>query len=230
MILTPLHQAKRRTRRRRDEAGAVMFVVSMMITVLAAVGMFALAAAATEVRTAGNERQNAQTHFLSQYGVLALARETESGQGPAILSLMLNNTVQCLALPVPSPTYVSGGRIGGPSKACARLYPGDLQKIGSWGAGVPPVETYAGPAYNTSIAKPGSLGPVPIDASFFVEVTMQGPGKQAAGNSTGMSWVILEATSYGVTRPLISAGNYAYGAEGMEVQRARLLVGPMPGQ
>ncbi|MGH7437243.1 MAG: hypothetical protein ACRENE_16325, partial [Polyangiaceae bacterium] len=95
MIPAPLEQARRRTRRRRGEAGAVMFVVSMMITVLAAVGMFALAASATEVRTAGNERQNAQTHFLSQYGILALARETEAGHGPAILSLMLNNTVQC---------------------------------------------------------------------------------------------------------------------------------------
>ncbi len=206
-----------------------MFVVSMMITVLAAVGLFALVASATEVRTAGNERQNAQTHFLAQYGVLALARESEGGHGPTLVSMMLNNTVSCLALPVPAATYISGGRESVNSKACARLYPADLQQIGNWGTA--PVVTYAGATpYLTTATNTGSLGPVPITASFFVELTIQGPGRQPAGYSGGQSWIVLEGTSYGLTVPLSAAGSTVFGAEGTEIQRARFNVGPMTGQ
>lgn len=210
-----------------------MFVVSMMVTVLAAVGMFALVSSATEVRTAGNERQNAQTHFLAQYGILAMARETEMGQGPALRSMMQNPPVpvQCLALPIPSPTYVSGGVESGNAKACARIYPSDLQKIGHWNTSVPPVETYAGATpYLASAANPGSLGPVPINAVFFVELTEEGPGRTPAGYSGDKTWVTLAATSYGVTVPLLASGTNAFGAEGMEMQRARFNVGPVGGQ
>jgi len=68
--MDPLVLAKARSLRRRHQRGAALFVVAMALAVLASVGIFALAAAATEVRTSGNERQNAQTHYLSQYGIL----------------------------------------------------------------------------------------------------------------------------------------------------------------
>jgi hypothetical protein len=228
--MTPnaLYQAKQRTRRRRHEAGAVMFVVSMMITVLAAVGLFALVASATEVRTAGNERQSAQTHFLAQYGILAVARETELGKGPALLSMALNNTVKCQSLPIPGASYISGGRESTNAKACARFGPDNLQQIGNWA--VAPADAYGGATpYLASATNPGSLGPIPMTAAFYVEVTIQGPGRQPAGYS-GQSWVTFEATSYGLTVPLLPGATNAWGAEGTEIQRARLNVGPMPGQ
>ena len=52
-----------------------MFIVAMTLAVLASVGVYALAAAANEVRTSGNERQNTQTHYLAEYGVLGAAHE-----------------------------------------------------------------------------------------------------------------------------------------------------------
>jgi hypothetical protein len=231
MTPTALHQAKQRTRRRRHEAGAVMFVVSMMVTVLAAVGMFALVSSATEVRTAGNERQNAQTHFLAQYGILAVAQVTEMGNGPVLRSRMQYSRDQCLALPIPAPTFFNGGVVSANAKACTRVKPSELQKIGQWNTAVPPVETYAGQTpYLASAANPGSLGPVPITADFFVELTEEGPGRTPAGYSGNNTWVTMAATSFGVTVPLLASGTSAFGAEGMEMQRARFNVGPVGGQ
>ena len=62
--------AKRRSALRRRDEGAVMFIVAMTLAVLASVGVYALAAAATEVRTSGNERQGTQTHYLAEFGVI----------------------------------------------------------------------------------------------------------------------------------------------------------------
>ncbi len=78
--MNALALAKRRAALRRREGGAVMFVVAMTLAVLASVGIYALAAAATEVRTSGNERQNTQTHYLAEYGVLGAAREMAGGR------------------------------------------------------------------------------------------------------------------------------------------------------
>jgi len=59
--------AKARAAHRPQESGAVMFIVTMILTVLASVGIYALAAATNEVTTSGSERQAAQTHYLAEY-------------------------------------------------------------------------------------------------------------------------------------------------------------------
>ena len=79
LLMNALALAKRRAALRRREDGAAMFIVAMTLAVLASVGVYALAAAATEVKTSGNERQNTQTHYLSQYGVLGVAHEMTGG-------------------------------------------------------------------------------------------------------------------------------------------------------
>ena len=61
-----------------------MFVVAMTIAVLASVGIYALAAAANEVRTSGNERQNTQTHYLAELR-RRWARRTRSSRPGAVL-------------------------------------------------------------------------------------------------------------------------------------------------
>jgi hypothetical protein len=221
--MSPLLVAKHRTLRRRHQAGAAMFIVTMMITVLAAVGMFALAASATEVRTAGNERQSAQTHYLSEYGILAFARETESGKVQSYISLMRSNPDTCLSLPLPSVTYINGAE-SPLAKACYRVKAQEFQSIGGWA--VPAADTYAGPQNYAAGFVPGSLGPVTMNAGFFVEVT-DVSSRNAAGYSTGTcSFAVVTGTSFGVTQPL-SGTTTAYGAEGMEMQRARFVAGPI---
>jgi hypothetical protein len=217
--------ARQRTLRRRGEAGAVMFVVSMMVTVLAAVGMFALAASATEVRAAGNERQSAQTHYLAGYGILAFAREAEQGKVQSYVSLMKSNPDVCLSLPLPSVTYMVSGNESALAKACYRISGPEFQKIGAWSTA--PSTAYAGtqPYYPTTAA-PGSLGPVLINPGFFVEVT-DVSSRNAPGYSTGScSFAVVTGTSFGVTQPMVGT-TVAYGAEGQEMQRARFVAGPM---
>ena len=86
--MNALALAKARTARRRREGGAIMFVVAMTTAVLASVGVFALAAAATEVRMSGNERQNTQTHYLAEYGVVGMAREMTSSKADFYVHMM----------------------------------------------------------------------------------------------------------------------------------------------
>lgn len=217
--------AKQRARRRRRQAGAAMFIVSMMVTVLASVGMFALAASATEVKTAGNERQSAQTHYLAEYGVLAFARETEQGKISSYISLMrANPDTGCLSLPIPSASYINGVE-SGLTKACYRLHASELSTIGQWGVNT--AEAYGGVGSNMPSTAPGSLGPVKITPQFFVEVTDVGM-RNAPGYSLGScAFAVVTGTAFGVTQPVTSTGAIATSAEGMEMQRARLVAGPV---
>ena len=126
----PRRIAKRRTARRRGEDGAAMFIVSMTIAVLASVGMYALAAAQNEVRTSGNERQNTQTHYLSEYGVIGVTHEMQSSKAAFYMGLMLNPTTidtPCVSLPtVPNTASIL-------TRACRRLGSAELGQ--AWGHG-----------------------------------------------------------------------------------------------
>ena len=64
-------RAKARAKRRAREGGAVMFIVAMTLAIIAAMGIYALNVAATEVKTAGYVREQTQAYYLSDYGVLA---------------------------------------------------------------------------------------------------------------------------------------------------------------
>jgi hypothetical protein len=227
--MTPLADtlslAKVRTVRRRREAGAVMFIVTMMVTVLAAVGMFSLAASATEVKAAGNERQNSQTHYLAGFGIVAFAREAEQGKVQAYVSLMRSNPDTCLSLPLPSATYMPSGGLSALAKACYRMSSTELAKVGNWAT--TPMTPYAGTSsYTPATTAPGSLGPIMTNPGFYVEVT-DVSSRNAPGYSTGScSFAVVTGSSFGVTQPIVG-GNVAYGGEGQEMQRARFVAGPM---
>jgi hypothetical protein len=224
--LSTLAFAKHRTLRRRHQAGAAMFVVSMMVTVLAAVGMFALAAAATEVKSAGNERQNTQTHYLAEFGILAFARETETGKVQTYISMGMATADKCLSLPLPSPSLLLAGNLSPLAKACYRVEPADFQRIGGWGS-APTVPYTGSQPYSAGAVNPGSLGPIPMGGVFYVEVTdVSGSGRPAPGYSAGWAFPVVTGTSFGQTQPLVS-GAVAYGAVGMEMQRARYVAGPL---
>jgi len=97
--MNTLTLAKVRSSRRRDEAGAALFIVSMTLAVLASVGIYALAAASNEVRTSGYERQNTQTHYLASYGILGTAHEISSTKAQYYAGLMLSaNKDTCASL------------------------------------------------------------------------------------------------------------------------------------
>jgi hypothetical protein len=217
--------AKRRSRRLRREQGAAMFVVSMTIVALASVGLYALAAAQTEIRTSGNERQRTQTHYLAQYGVIGVTHEMVATKAQLYLGLMLNSSTidtPCVSLPgVPVTASIL-------TRACRRM---GAQELGaSWVAA--PTTPYTGNVPFAANTTPGSLGPAPMNADFFVELTDPNETSTPPRYSTDLHFcfVQLTATSNGITQPLFpSSANPTgtFGAEGIEMQRARILAGPV---
>jgi hypothetical protein len=212
--------AKRRVARRRREDGAVMFIVAMTLAVLASVGIYALAAAATEVRTSGNERQNTQTHYLAQYGILGAAREMSGSRALFTVRVMKTSTTQdklCVSLP--------GVPAGSPQAACIRMGSGDLANNG-WG---PTLSTYGSTTAFANGVPPGSFGSMPMNGDFFVELTEPMQLADPARYSTNVNacFAQLTATSIGFTQPGSSTPAALFGAEGIETQRARLIAGPL---
>jgi hypothetical protein len=220
--MNALALAKRRASHRHRDAGAVMFIVAMTLAVLASVGVYALAAAATEVRTSGNERQNTQTHYLAEYGVLGITHEIVSSKAQFYLGLMLGTPDNpCVSLPgVPSTASIV-------TRACRRLGSAELGQPWTNASTVVP---YAGTApYQAGIA-PGSFGPIPITGDFFVELTEPVQAMAPARYSTDLHFCFIEitATANGITQPIIlgqPTGTYAN--QGVEVQRARIIAGPV---
>jgi hypothetical protein len=222
--LNALALAKKRSARRHREGGAIMFVVAMTTAVLASVGVFALAAAATEVRMSGNERQNTQTHYLASYGVVGAAREMNATKADMFVRLM--NTAPdkpCLSLPyVPataSPTTL----------ACRRL--GAAELGGGWAA--PVLNNYQGLTPYAPGFAPGSLGATPMNGDFFIELTepTQATAPPRYSLDTHFCFDQLTVTSSGITQPLYptlaAATTATFGGEGIETQRARIVVGPI---
>ena len=224
--------AKRRRAHLRREGGAAMFIISMAIVALASVGLYALAAAQNEVRTSGNERQNTQTHYLAQYGIIGVAHEMVASKAQLYLGLMINPSTadtNCVSLPSLPP---SAGPL---ASACRRM--GSAELGASWAIN-PPIDSYAGTtATNASTAPfaantlPGSLGPSPINGDFFVELTDPNETGAPPRYSTDLHFcfVQLTATSNGLTQPIFPGSNATgtFGGEGIEVQRARILAGPV---
>lgn len=161
---------KWRARRRQREEGAILFVVAMTMVVLASLGVYALKAASTEIRTSGYVRQTLQTQYLAEYGILGAAHEVQASKAQLYLQLMMDpakRDTQCQSLPsVPS----TASNI---SQACRRVYASELGA--SWrGVGAAtarsPLDSWD-PSSSSTIKKPGSLGAIPLEGDFVVEVT-----------------------------------------------------------
>jgi hypothetical protein len=223
--------AKRRSARRARSAGAAMFVVAMCVTVLASVGIYALAAAANEISTSGNERQNTQTHYLADYGVQGTAHAVAGATAQLYFNIMTipapsgsgspSALPSCASVPIPS-----GVTPPQASLACAQLRSSDLAK--SW-TQTQATLSYAGTAPYASGVAPGSFGLTPVAGDFFVELTNpeKAPGLSGFDQNSPLCIIQFTATVTGFTQPLSATGAVSYEGEGLEMQRARVLGGPV---
>ncbi len=224
-MIPPIALAKLRSSKRRREDGAAMFIVAMTLAVLASVGLYALAAASTEIRTSGNERQSTQTHYLAEYGILSASHEL-TGQkldfykGPMIA----NPDSPCASLPgLPSTADTM-------LRACRRIESPELSA--AWLTPGTPTVKYQGLTPYAATA-PGSLGPTPMNADFFIELTAPTQRTAPPKYALDLHFCFLEVTvtSFGVTQPLYPAqpndptGSFV--GEGLEMQRARFVAGPI---
>jgi hypothetical protein len=217
--------AKNRGSRRRRDAGAVMFIVAMTLAVLASIGVYALAAASNEVKTAGNERQSAQTHYMSQYGILTAAEELASAKAQLYLGLMLSAPdTNCISLQGVN-TVGADPMVA----ACRRMTATEFYTASNWS--MKPTVTYqsmTNTPFDPQVALPGSLGPVPVTADFFVELTAPTMASAATRYALNAQFCFIQftATSMGETQPQYGASVY-FGGESLEMQRARLVAGPV---
>jgi hypothetical protein len=223
----PTLQAKLRSSRRAHAAGAAMFVVAMCVAVLASVGVYALAAAANEVMTSGNERQSTQTHYLADYGVQAAAHAVSGATAQLYFNVMTIPAPGATALPSCSSVPVPSGVVPPPaSLACAQLGSVDLAK--TWTQAQATI-SYAGTVPYQGGVAPGSFGLTPLAGDFFVELTDPEKAAAPAGFSQDSPLCVIQftATVTGYTQPLSPLGAVSYEGEGVEVQRARVLGGPI---
>jgi len=234
LFATRLPVAKRRALRRRHSAGAAMFVVAMTMAVLVSVGVYALAASANETRTAGNERQSTQTHYLADYGIVGAAHEVSSSRAQLFLNQMMSPTYRdqlCTSLPAPPAAFATYPQM----LACRRM--GAVELGMTWA--IPPTQPYNNTttftAPYTAAATPGSLGPVPMSADFYVELTEPTQYSTPSKYALDLSFCFIEmtASSTGITQPIVNpafGGTLAgsqFGSEGLETERARLVAGPV---
>jgi hypothetical protein len=95
----------------RAERGAALFVVVMVITLLTAVGLFAVRSTSLVDAATGYARQAAQATALADYGLQLVASELGEGRAEKVFQLMDQRNQYCPsydftpALPTPQPCY-----------------------------------------------------------------------------------------------------------------------------
>jgi hypothetical protein len=220
---------------RKNERGAAVFIVVMALTMLTAIGVFAMRAASMAVAASGYDRQNTQNHYVGEYGLLGAVAELSTTRRTAYVDKMGRGVEQCSA--------VKGVQNGGGAVPCYHLYANDVQKAVT--------ESFSGrslfePSSSAGTTlTPGSLGPASLDGDFVVEMTDPGPvGMPVAGSDVGgtgpkFRYLQVTLTSTGQVRP--SGGGNCNGVvtsggtvdvqgqlAGNETGRAFVVIGPMP--
>ena len=221
-----LRRIKARARKRTTQRGATVFIVAMTLAVLASLGLYALQSASSEVKTSGYGRQNAQSRYLSEYGVQVGANAMGGTTGQLYVGLMKSQTQRDAACTSLIGVDVNASSL---SKACRRMGAGELSS--GWGTNVVPVAPVAS-------NHAGSLGFNEMTGDFYVEMTDPAPAGAMYGIDTklGLCYTKLTLLAVGITKPDTTAlaahgitlsDKALYGSEGLVVSRARVIAGPM---
>jgi hypothetical protein len=228
-------RSKARARRRARAGGAIMFIVAMTLAVIAAMGVYALNIASTEVKTAGYVRQQVQTQYLSEYGVAAAAQALNIN--PQMYATVISNQPDtgCFSLYQISTQVTANAQ----AKACHRAGATEL------GGQVVPLGTSPATLLSDPLSYNGgsdlTRGPIglPMFPDFFVEVTDPNPRQPPPGYASNASSPVcfeqVTASAIGLTpTTLISnpgdtfVGTQAgFLSEGLEMARARIVFGPV---
>ena len=82
---------------RQHERGAAVFIVAMVVTLLTAVGVFAIRSASLVDVASGYNRQSLQTEYVADYGVLLTAHELSTQAASAYTNVAQSGSDDCLA-------------------------------------------------------------------------------------------------------------------------------------
>jgi hypothetical protein len=206
---------KKRAIRRKRDAGAVMFIVAMTLAVIATMGMYALAIASTEVKTAGFVREETQVHYLSEFGVLSTAQEVSGPKAQLYTTAMRSfpdtNCISLYGIPAGSGVLPLSCRVVGSAEMVASWQPSVAPVIVPWTS-------------NATENSRGSLG-LPTAPDFYVELTDPNWKSPPSGYDTtqGLCFVQFTVASVGLSQ--LTSGSFV--SEGLETSRARIVGGPI---
>jgi hypothetical protein len=216
-------------RRRKDERGAAIFIVVLVLTMLTGIGVFAIRAATLAEAASGYDRQNTQNHYVGEFGLLGAVTELSSPRRDWYYKQMKKGGEPCIA----TKGIVAGGT--GITIPCFPIQASDVQAgVFSNFSGRPLFEPATA---SGSTVTPGSLGPAGLDGDFRVEMSDPGPvGMPVAGTDVGgtSQWKYYQVTltSVGQVRPAGNSGVCAVtvaGVAGNETGRAFVVMGPLLG-
>ena len=210
-----------RARSGAGERGAAVFVVVLVISLLSALGMFAVRSAMLTNLTAGYNRQMVQTHYMTEFALSLMASELGGTARQNYADEMWSGKY---------PTLCAGGSTL-TNATCFPVYYSDLQGR---------VQTYT--AANVLLipavaGTPGSLGPAALEGDLRVELTdiheAMPPvrGMDLTGTSASPRYYSVTLTATGQVRPQSAdpaqCDASSRAAAGVEASRAHLVVGPL---
>jgi hypothetical protein len=222
----------RKWRRRAAERGAAVFVVVMVMTMLTAVGIFAIRAASLAGAASGYDRQSTQNHYVSEYGLFGAVAELSTGRRNSYVTKLGQGAETCNA--------EKGVTNPGGTVPCYHLFANDVQKAVTAAFSGRPL--FEATSTSGTTMTPGSLGPAALDGDFMVEMTDPGPvGMPVAGSDVGgtgpkFRYLQVTLTATGQVRPTGNANcedvsgtvDVKGQVAGNETGRALVVIGPMP--
>jgi len=213
-----------RRRSRRGERGAAIFIVLLVVSLMSALGMYAVRSASLADLASGYNRQQVQTHYVADYAVSALSADISTE--PNKHSQNMEKGKGCLGYE----------KLSTPS--CARYSLSDLQtvvknvsKSGDHKILSASTSTVAG-----SLSQPG----VYLEGDMKIEMTdkhpawppVQGNQVNSVGGGSILTYVMVTISAEGMVRPKQNtAGTWdtaSATAAGVELSRANVIMGPVP--
>lgn len=156
--------SKRRARARRDSAGAAMFIVAITLGLLAAMGMYGLAATSADVRAAGYLRETVHGQKAAEHALVTVAETFSPATAKGLVETMTGGsgrqTTNCKTAKVPYTGDVRYRNV----EACIRLEHTEMKVIA---IGVNP---WTAEPFTNSSFYPGT-GTPPLSPFLNVEVT-----------------------------------------------------------
>lgn len=226
--LRPFAPALRRERR-QGERGAAVFIVVMVLTLLTAMGVFAVRSASLADQAAGYDREGAQASLVAQYAVTATAAYMASGVSGVILDRLELSKTEA-APPICESNFLSStAQAATPRPPCYRLNMSDLQTSFTAASSE---SLFAPSNLPSSVGNQTSSLNVneTVNATFVVEITEAAKtGVPTPGYLAGSTPVMMTLTAISQVRPMAAcnAGTSAPTA-GQQAMRAMITAESTP--
>jgi hypothetical protein len=212
---------------RRRARGMTVYIVLLVIAMLSAVGVFATRSASLAVAQSGYFRQSVQTHYVTEYAVLATLAAIETDT-PGYIAEMEAHTEEYQATEVGSEWRKC--RTYGENQRCYKFAKAGIESRLS---GATLIADRPNDPGGEPLDEPGSLGRADVEANFMVEATelAQVVGPIAGQRATDMpvTFYAVTLSSTGQVGPPGAPGNsFTSAATSVETARVQVTLGPVP--